>query len=61
MPKIIFLKENIQILLETRENTLNSFKSNVFPIENAMPDPTPNPILNPLNPPFYTLKQDTLK
>ena len=50
MAKISFL-ENVRVSLETRGNVLNSFKSNVFPIENS----TPNPILNPSV--FYTPKQ----
>ena len=38
--------ENIRILLETKENVLNSFKSSLFPIENVtrklIPDATPD-------------------
>ena len=48
--KISFLG-NIRILLEARENVLNSFKSNLFPIENSMPHPTVDPIA------FYTSKK----
>ena len=52
--KISFL-ENVRILLEVRENVLNSFRSNVFPLTNSTPGPTPNPTPNP--PVHYKPKQ----
>ena len=48
--KITFA-ENIGILLETRENVLNSFNSNVFPIENSISELRPN------HPVFYSPKR----
>ena len=52
--KISFL-ENVRILLEARENVLNSFRSNVFPLTSSTPGPTPNPTPNP--PVLYKPKQ----
>ena len=46
----IFYK-NTRFLLDVREKVLNSFKSNVFPIEDSTPDPTTD------TPVFYTPKQ----
>ena len=43
--------EIIRSLIEVRQNFLDSFKSNVFPLGNSTSYPTPNPPL------FYTLKQ----
>ena len=43
--------ENVRALLEARENVLNTFKSNLFPIENLKLDPKLNP------PVFCTPKQ----
>ena len=38
--KVSFLK-NVKIFLKAREDVLNAFKSNLFPIKNSMPDITP--------------------
>ena len=46
-----YFLENIRILLEARENVLNSFKSNVFPTKNSKLDPTLSPSV------FHTPKQ----
>ena len=62
-----FFLEKVRILIEARENVLNSLKSNVFPIESSTPDPTPDPTHDPtldptLNPSvFYPPKQRTVR
>ena len=38
----MLLMEDIGLLLEIRENVLNSFKSNFFSMENLRPKQTPN-------------------
>ena len=53
--KKIFILENVRVLLEVREIVLNSFKSNLFPLEEITPDPTPD--LTTDLPVFYTPKQ----
>ena len=53
--KIPFI-EKVRFLIDAGKKFLNSFKNNVFLIENSTPDPTPNPTPHP--PAFCKKKQE---
>ena len=55
--KIPFI-EKVRFLIDAEKKFPNSFKNNVFLIENSTPDPTPNPTPDP---PVFFKKNRSVK